>query len=157
MRKIEANIRKLKFKEVKLALTEAGHSTFTYWAVRSVSDGSKKLELTGGDPIAKERIALSIIVQDNNVDETIDLIVSAGQTKEVDDTRIYVYAIAKAYKIVGGENGDKFNLYNFRDLLIQCANMEVDKQKDLLQETFEQWKGSYDQLDDVLVLGIQFK
>ena len=108
MRKIEANIRKLKFKDVKIALREAGYPTFTYWAVRSVSENStlEKFE-DKEDAVASERVALNIAVRDDKVEEIIDIMVSSGQTHEVDDALIYVYEVKAAYKIRGEEGGDR--------------------------------------------------
>jgi len=107
MRKVEANIRKLKFKNVKIALREAGFSTFTYWAVRSISEASDMENFDEGDyPVASERVKFSIVVKEKEVDKVIDTIVGAGKTLEVDDARIYVYPVLQAYKIAGRENGD---------------------------------------------------
>ena len=94
MRKIEANIRKLKFKDVKIALRQAGFSTFTYWAVRSVSEGSDKQDFEDTeDAVANERVALSLIVKDDQVESAVDTIIGAGKTHEVDDARIFVYTV----------------------------------------------------------------
>ncbi|GIV40417.1 MAG: hypothetical protein KatS3mg033_2217 [Thermonema sp.] len=53
-----------------------------------------------------------------------------------------------------GENR-KFMLKRFRELLKQIAPLSPGEQQELLQSTFQQWKGSLEQTDDVLVLGIR--
>ena len=74
----------------------------------SVSENSKSQEFEESeDAIASERVALKIIVQDDKVEEVIDIMVSSGQTHEVDDALIYVFQVSKSYQIVGGESGDK--------------------------------------------------
>jgi two-component system, sensor histidine kinase LadS len=56
----------------------------------------------------------------------------------------------------GGENNKKFMSKNFKKKLISICHLEKEGQKEALEETFEEWKGSYSQVDDVLVVGIGF-
>ncbi|MEQ8323972.1 MAG: SpoIIE family protein phosphatase [Vicingaceae bacterium] len=56
----------------------------------------------------------------------------------------------------GGPKGEKFNLPNFSNLLKKCATKSPQEQKKLMEVTFENWKGGGKQIDDVLVMGIQF-
>lgn len=55
----------------------------------------------------------------------------------------------------GGEENKKFNLPQFRELLIQCAKLSPKDQEIKMQNAFESWKGENEQLDDVLVIGIK--
>lgn len=55
----------------------------------------------------------------------------------------------------GGESGKKFRMESFRDLLKSLSHKALIEQKILLERSFEEWKGKYDQVDDVLVLGIK--
>ena len=109
MRKIEAIIRKSKFKEVKVGLQEAGFVNFTYHAVRSVSETSEKGFYRGVeyDAVASERIALSLVTKKDETENAIDVIVKSGQTQNVDDERILVYDLTQAYRIWGSEDSDK--------------------------------------------------
>ena len=109
MRKIEAIIRKSKFKEVKVGLQEAGYVNFTYHAVRSVSETSEKGFYRGVeyDAVASERIELSIVTQKDKVEKAIDIMVKSGQTQNVDDERIFVYDLVQAYRIWGNADDDK--------------------------------------------------
>ena len=108
MRKIEAVIRKLKFKDVKIGLIAAGYDTFTYWAVRSVGEGSEKQTYkTENDDIkASERIQVNLMVRENKVEEVVNIIVESGQTHEVDDALILIFDLPKVYQIIGREKGD---------------------------------------------------
>ena len=54
----------------------------------------------------------------------------------------------------GGPNGRKFMYKPFQNLLLKIHNKPMDLQKDLLDKTFEEWKGDHEQVDDVLVIGI---
>ncbi len=55
----------------------------------------------------------------------------------------------------GGPNGKKFMAGNFRDLLLEVSKHPVDKQKDILNKTIEEWRGPLDQVDDILVIGVK--
>ncbi len=56
----------------------------------------------------------------------------------------------------GGEKNKKFMSKNFKKKLISICHLEKEVQREALEETFEEWKGSYSQVDDVLVVGIGF-
>jgi tetratricopeptide (TPR) repeat protein len=55
----------------------------------------------------------------------------------------------------GGEEGKKFMKLNFRNLICNISNQPVASQKELLENTFNDWKGINQQTDDVLVMGIE--
>lgn len=54
----------------------------------------------------------------------------------------------------GGEENKKFNLKQFRELLLSISHLPMPTQQRRLEETFDDWKGDYEQIDDVLVIGI---
>jgi hypothetical protein len=44
----------------------------------------------------------------------------------------------------------------FKNLLIETCTLEMSEQKKVLDETIEAWKGdTYEQIDDILVIGIK--
>lgn len=55
----------------------------------------------------------------------------------------------------GGETGKKLMTKNFKKLLISVAEMPVEEQKQEIRKTFEAWKGNFEQIDDVLVIGVR--
>ncbi|HDP54173.1 MAG TPA: hypothetical protein ENN24_00580, partial [Bacteroidetes bacterium] len=55
----------------------------------------------------------------------------------------------------GGESNRKLMYKNFRNLLIESSNLPMDKQKEFLDKSFAQWQGYNQQVDDVIVLGVQ--
>ena len=55
----------------------------------------------------------------------------------------------------GGSKGKKFTYKRFQDLLIEIQQHSMEKQRDILDKTFEKWKNDEEQLDDVLVIGIR--
>lgn len=55
----------------------------------------------------------------------------------------------------GGDTGKKFMSKNLKDLLISISHLNCDEQKDKLESAFNDWKKSYEQVDDVLMIGIK--
>ncbi len=55
----------------------------------------------------------------------------------------------------GGEAGKKFMVKRFKKLLVDISSHPVEEQKLIMENTFLKWKGSHQQVDDVLVLGIK--
>ena len=55
----------------------------------------------------------------------------------------------------GGEKGKKFKAKAFRDLLLSIQDKSMEKQKIIIRETFDAWKGSLNQVDDVCVIGVR--
>ncbi|MCC7331815.1 MAG: tetratricopeptide repeat protein [Flavobacteriales bacterium] len=55
----------------------------------------------------------------------------------------------------GGEKGKKLKTSNFKQILLSIQSDNMDKQKELLNNAFESWKGNLEQVDDVCVMGIR--
>ena len=54
----------------------------------------------------------------------------------------------------GGKENKKFSLSSFIKLLHKIHNLQADKQKEILNETFQEWKRENNQIDDIIVVGI---
>lgn len=55
----------------------------------------------------------------------------------------------------GGDNGKKFKFKNFKELVLSVSSLPLTEQRNVLNETFEAWKGTLEQIDDVCVIGIK--
>ncbi len=55
----------------------------------------------------------------------------------------------------GGPNGKKFRYKQFESILIDNNQKVFSEQKEILNNRFESWKGSQEQVDDVLVIGVK--
>jgi tetratricopeptide (TPR) repeat protein len=55
----------------------------------------------------------------------------------------------------GDEKNEKFKINNFKKLLSNINLLPKQEQKQILENTFNNWKGKRDQTDDVLVIGIR--
>jgi ligand-binding sensor domain-containing protein/serine phosphatase RsbU (regulator of sigma subunit) len=56
----------------------------------------------------------------------------------------------------GGEKGKKFMVKRFNELLISIQEKTMEEQGEVLEKTFSNWKGDFQQVDDILVMGIRF-
>ena len=112
MKKIEAIIRRTKFEDVKEALL-AADIWFSYYDVRGVGKTREGRIYRGVmyDTSSIERIMLSIVVRDKNVEKTVRAILRAAQTGEIGDGRIFVIPVEDSVRIRTGERGD-IALYN---------------------------------------------
>jgi PAS domain S-box-containing protein len=72
---------------------------------------------------------------------------------EKDDT-IYLFSDGYADQI-GGERNRKFMIRSLRNLLVEISPLPLPEQKNILLETFINWKGNFNQLDDILVIGFK--
>ena len=107
MKKIEAIIRKSKYSEVKKALHENGVNFFTYWDVTGIGH-EKQGHVYRGLAFSTsdiQRRFLSIVVNDDFVQPTIDAIMKVAKTGDLGDGKIFVSDIIDAYRIRTGENG----------------------------------------------------
>ena len=109
MKKIEAIIRKTKFEEVKDALKNVGIGFFSYWEVRGIGKSRQERAFRGivYDTSAIERIKMSIVVREKNVQSTINAIMESGRTGDVGDGKIFVINVEESYRIRTGETGDE--------------------------------------------------
>ena len=55
----------------------------------------------------------------------------------------------------GGEKFKRFKSNNFKNLLLSIRNENMDTQYDIINTTFNNWRGNNEQTDDMTLLGIQ--
>lgn len=56
----------------------------------------------------------------------------------------------------GGPNGHKFRYKQFREIIISAAQNQMDKQHEIIDTNLIEWMQGYEQLDDILILGLKF-
>jgi serine phosphatase RsbU (regulator of sigma subunit)/predicted negative regulator of RcsB-dependent stress response len=56
----------------------------------------------------------------------------------------------------GGPDGKKFKYVGLKQYLTDIYNRPMEEQKKLLEENFYSWKGSREQIDDVILMGVRF-
>jgi nitrogen regulatory protein P-II 1 len=107
MKKIEAIIRKSKFHDIKKALHDGEVNFFSYWDVTGVGNEKQGHVYRGISYSTAEiqRRFLSIVVNDDFVQPTIDAIIRSGATEKVGDGKIFILPVEEAYRIRTGEKG----------------------------------------------------
>jgi len=109
MKKIETIIRKSKFKAVQEALHEVGVNFFSYWDVTGIGNEKTGLVYRGVSYSTSDiqRRYLSIVVNDDFEEITIQTIIKSASTGEVGDGKIFVSDVNESYRIRTGEKGNE--------------------------------------------------
>jgi len=109
----------------------------------------------------------SLLVIRNN--ELIELKVcrmslESDRNNETKEYRNYTYDLKKDDKIYmfsdgyhdqfGGKQNKRLTKKRFKNILLETSNLSLQEQKDVLDQTIEEWKGTYEQVDDMLILGL---
>lgn len=55
----------------------------------------------------------------------------------------------------GGKEGMKFKTKNFKQLLLTIHQKPMAEQRDILDNTIDEWRGEWEQVDDIIILGIR--
>ncbi len=109
------------------------------------------------------------LIRDNKLIETIADRFSIGLKHQLNKQNEYtnhsvsikkgdmIYLFSDGYPDqFGGPNGKKFMYRRFRHMLLTIHKLPLQEQKDFLEKSIETWKGDkYDQVDDILVIGIR--
>jgi serine phosphatase RsbU (regulator of sigma subunit) len=67
---------------------------------------------------------------------------------------IYLFSDGYADQF-GGPEGKKFMTANIRKLLLDIHHLPMEEQARRLRDTFIEWKGDQEQVDDVVFLGLR--
>ena len=107
MKKIEAVIRKSKYRVVKDALHEVGINFFTYWDVTGIGNEKEGHVYRGVTYSTSDiqRRYISLVVNDDFEAIAIKTIIDAAATGNVGDGKIFVSDIDSCYRIRTGEKG----------------------------------------------------
>ncbi|MDD4747793.1 MAG: SpoIIE family protein phosphatase, partial [Salinivirgaceae bacterium] len=55
----------------------------------------------------------------------------------------------------GGNNNKKFLTKRFKQLILDAQSFSLDEQQRLVNKAIMDWRGEHDQIDDILVMGIE--
>ena len=55
----------------------------------------------------------------------------------------------------GGEQRKKYKSANFKKLLLSVQGKEMEAQREILEDEFDRWRGPFEQIDDISVLGVR--
>ncbi len=95
----------------------------------------------------KELVVLKKESTETQQYETKDIQLSKGDT---------LYLFTDGYPDqFGGDDGKKIKISNVRSVLEQIQTLPISKQEMIIEKYFNDWKGGYDQIDDVLFIGLK--
>lgn len=109
MKKIEAVIKPFKLEDVKEALAQAGITGMTVADVKGYGRQQGHSELYRGAEYVVDflpKIKVELVVADENVDSTIDIIINSAKTGKIGDGKIFVSSVEKTVRIRTGEENE---------------------------------------------------
>lgn len=108
MKKVEAIIRPFKLDEVKIALVNAGIVGMTVSEVRGFGRQKGQTERYRGSEYTVEflqKLKIEIVVEDDQVDMVVDKVITAAQTGEIGDGKIFISPVDQIIRIRTQEKG----------------------------------------------------
>ena len=108
MKKIDAIIKPFKLEDVKEALATVGVEGLTVTEVKGFGRQKGHTEIYRGSEYTVDflpKVKLEIVVDDEQVDDVIDKIVSTANTSKIGDGKVFVSPIEEAVRIRTGERG----------------------------------------------------
>lgn len=108
MKKIEAIIRHFKLEDVKNALSERGVHGMTVTEVRGFGRQKGHTEMYRGTEYTVDfvpKVKLEVVVSDDNLKSTLDIILKHAQTGQIGDGKIFVIDLKDVIRIRTGETG----------------------------------------------------
>ena len=109
MKKIEAIIKPFKLDDVKDKLNEIGVKGITVVEVKGFGRQKGHTELYRGAEYTVDflpKTKLEIIVSDDQLDETVNVIMKSAQTGKIGDGKIVVLDLLEVIRIRTGERGE---------------------------------------------------
>jgi len=108
MKKIEAIIKPFKLDDVKEALNSIGVKGMTIMEVKGYGRQKGHKEIYRGAEYVVDfipKMKLEIVVDDANLEQTVDAIQKAANTGEIGDGKIFVVTVEEAVRVRTGERG----------------------------------------------------
>ncbi|MFM9873141.1 MAG: P-II family nitrogen regulator [Fimbriimonadaceae bacterium] len=110
MKRVQAYIRLNKLEQVKDALANRNIHGLSVLETRGFGRQQGQTSTFRGSTYALNlvpKIKLDIVIQDHQLDDCLDAIVSAAQTGELGDGKIFVSEVIDAVRIRTGERGEE--------------------------------------------------
>ncbi len=95
-----------------------------------------------------DKISIGRFAEERGIEyETQTLQLQAGDT-------VYLFSDGYADQF-GGPQGKKFKLTQMKAMLLSIQNHDMHEQECILDQTIESWRGSLEQVDDILIVGLR--
>jgi len=108
--------------------------------------GKKKNEIV---EVIGNRICIGTVAEFNNEEEIVE------KTLYLNDEDIMYLTSDGFIDQEGDSNGSSYTRKKFKHLLASIAHLSINEQKNLLRKAFENWKGTRNQTDDIIVMGVK--
>jgi len=108
VKKIEAIIKPFKLDEVKEALQEIGIQGLSVLEAKGFGRQKGHTELYRGAEYVVDflpKVKIELVIPDDQLDSTIEAIISAAKTGKIGDGKIFVSTVEQAIRIRTGEEG----------------------------------------------------
>ncbi len=107
MKKVEAIVRRSRYRALRDALHAKGINFFSYWDVTGIGNEKTGHVYRGVSYSTSDiqRRYISMVVNDDFEQIAVDTILKYAQTGEVGDGKIFVSDVNEAYRIRTGEKG----------------------------------------------------
>ncbi len=108
MKKIEAIIKPFKLDEVKEALQEIGIQGLSVLEAKGFGRQKGHTELYRGAEYVVDflpKVKIEVVIPDDQLDNTIEAIISAAKTGKIGDGKIFVSTVEQAIRIRTSEEG----------------------------------------------------
>lgn len=116
---------------------------------------------TGEEPTKKQLHSETHILDEVKADkqpvgqyEKLEPFRSSDVSVEPDDA-IFLFSDGYADQF-GGLKGKKLKLANLKKRVFQLSGEKIDRIEKSLDKEFDEWKGDFEQIDDVCILGVRF-
>ncbi len=97
--------------------------------------------------IKTSKFAIGSFKPGENNFETFEIDVQKGD-------KIYIFSDGYADQF-GGPRGKKFMYRQFKETLLSTINESMEDQKQLLDKKIESWRGDHEQVDDIVIFGVE--
>jgi serine phosphatase RsbU (regulator of sigma subunit) len=94
-----------------------------------------------------DRMPIGIHYGEKDTFTNYEINVSKGDT-------IYIFSDGFCDQF-GGPEGVKYKIANLKKLLIEINLKPMEEQKEILEYEFQKWRGSFEQVDDITILGVR--
>jgi len=108
VKKVEAIIKPFKLDEVKEALQEIGIQGLSVLEAKGFGRQKGHTELYRGAEYVVDflpKVKIELVIPDDQLDATIEAIISAAKTGKIGDGKIFVSTVEQAIRIRTGEEG----------------------------------------------------
>jgi serine phosphatase RsbU (regulator of sigma subunit) len=94
-----------------------------------------------------DRMPIGIFLKENPSFTNHDIDLKKGDT---------FYIFSDGYQDqFGGKDGTKFKVKRFKKLLTEIHHKPMEEQREIIERTYDEWKGNHPQLDDVVIVGLK--